>query len=165
MENKILKITLINQLIAMTSIFILLGGIIIILFIVNFKFPYLISSGFFFTLDAIPALILHYRYFKLNKKDYIILQRNEIIIISDGKESIIKTEDIEKFEIYLSPALYQNSEMFILAHEAYHYCLIKTKDSRNFILTSLLHPRLDKILKEFEYPNINKIKEFYPLIR
>ncbi|MDE5423320.1 hypothetical protein L3073_13960 [Ancylomarina sp. DW003] len=146
--GKTLRITLNNQL-RMLS-FHLFGTImmIITLWLLEFENDFLVVFLFFWLIYTISVMYLHYEYWITNRGEDITLRSSEILIRKNGSDIIVKSEEIKKITIYLSPALYKNSNFQLLAIEAYHYAKVELKLGDEIILTSLLSPKLHKDLKE-----------------
>lgn len=147
-HGKKMKITVFTHLVSLLSLmFMLTLGVLFVVW-TNFDSDAILIMGIFFLIDAIPSLYLHYEYWTTNRAEEVVLRSSEILIRKNGNDIIVKSEEIKKITIYLSPALYKNSNFHLLAIEAYHYAKINLKSGEEIILTSLLNPKLHRDLKQ-----------------
>lgn len=115
-------------------------------------------------LDLLPALYLHFEYWTKNKGEEYEVRDTELIHRKGGEETHYENNDIEKIIVYLSPALYKNSNFHLLAIEGYHYAIVKLKTGEELILTCLLAPRIDKSLMQMRGVLFEKRKRLFCVI-
>lgn len=164
-ENNILKITPATHFVALYSLLIVTFLLIVLLFLFDFDRGSVIGVPIAFLLQAIPSLYLHFEYWAKNKGEAYEIRRNEIILSKNGTEISYKSDDIRGMVVYLSPALYQNSNLHFLAIESYNYASITLKTGERIILTSLLHPRMDIALSQIKDVYFEKRKRLFCYIR
>lgn len=149
-ENSNLAITVRNQLGALQSLLIVSVMFIGILIWFRFSIDAVIGVSILWGIDAMTSLYLHCEYLAKNKDEEYEVRDTELIKWKDGEEIIYKNDQVEKVIVYLSPALYKNSNFHLLAIEGYHYAVVKLKTGEELILTCLLAPRMDKALKQMK---------------
>ena len=159
-----LKISIFTHFTALFSLLIVTAIFTVVLILFNFSIDAIIGVGVFFGIDAIPALYLHFEYLAKNKGEEYEVRDTELVRRKGGEEIIFKNDEIEKIIIYLSPALYKNSNFHLLAIESYHYAVVKLKAGEELILTSLLAPRIDKSLKQMRGVLFEKKKKLFCMI-
>jgi hypothetical protein len=115
-------------------------------------------------LDLLPALYLHLTYLSKNRGEEYVVRDSELIRRKNGEETIYKNDEIEKIIVYLSPALYKNSNFHMLSIEGYHYAVVKLKSGEELTLTCLLSPRIDKSLKQMRGVLFEKRKRLFCII-
>jgi hypothetical protein len=98
---------------------------------------------------------------RINKSEEYVIKNNLLIRKKRGEETIYRSKDIEKIIVFLSPALYKNSNMFFLAIEGYHYTVVKLKSGEELVLTCLLAPRIDQSLKQLKGVFFEKRKKLF----
>ncbi|MCF8301815.1 MAG: hypothetical protein K9I94_00965 [Bacteroidales bacterium] len=160
-EDRNLSITARNHIGALQSLLIVSVIFIGILIWFQFSIDAVIGISILWGIDAITSLYLHFEYLSKNKGEEYEVRDSELIRRKDGKETIYKNDEIEKIIVYLSPALYKNSNFHFLAIEGYHYAIIKMKNGEKLILTSLLAPRIDKSLKQIRGVLFEKRKRLF----
>ena len=162
--DKILKISFRNffSLHLSTLILMLIG--ISILYYLRFDIYFLQVFLVVWTLDLLPASYLHVIYLSKNRNEEYEVRDTELIKRKGGEITVYKNSEIEKIIIYLSPALYKNSNFHILAIEGYHYAVVKLKTGEELILTCLLSPRVDKSLKQMKGVLFEKRKRLFCML-
>lgn len=162
--DNILSITVRNHLAALQSLLFLAAILFVILYLFDFDRGMTIAFVFGLGLDAITSLYLHFEYLAKNKGEEYEVRDTELIRWKNGGETIYKNDEIEKIIVYLSPALYKNSNFHFLAIEGYHYAVVKLKTGEELILTCLLAPRIDKSLKQMRGVLFEKRKRLFCMI-
>tara|TARA_B110000977_G_scaffold150324_1_gene190616 strand:- start:8 stop:514 length:507 start_codon:yes stop_codon:yes gene_type:complete len=162
--DKILRINLRNFLsLHLPTIILILVGIGV-LYYLRFDKYFVQVFVVVWVLDLLPALYLHLTYLSKNKGEEYEVRDTELIRRKGGEETIYKNDEIEKIIIYLSPALYKNSNLHLLAIEGYSYAVVKLKTGEELILTCLLAPRIDKSLKQMRGVLFEKRKRLFCVI-
>lgn len=87
------------------------------------------------------ALVLHVRYWLLNRNTFLTLSDECIGIIENGSATEIHPCDIENFELNLTRPFFDNGPVWGPG-EDYLYALIRLKSGKEFIITSLLLSKL-----------------------
>jgi hypothetical protein len=160
-EDRNMAITVRNHIGALQSLLIVSVMFIGILIWFQFSIDAVIGVSILWGIDAITSLYLHLEYLSHNKGDEYEVRGNELIRRKDGKETIYKNDEIEKVIVYLSPALYKNSNFHFLSIEGYHYAVVKLKSGDKLIITCLLTPRVDKSLKQLKGVLFEKRRRFF----
>ncbi len=161
MKDKILKISVLNflRLHFPTIILIIIG--IAVLYYLKFDEHFVQVFLVIWIIDLLPAIYLHVTYFLINKGEKYEIRDNELILYKKGEVLTYKNEEVEKIIIYLSPALYKNSDFHLLMIESYHYAVIELKTGEKLILTCLFTPRVDKSLKQIKGVLFEKRKRLF----
>lgn len=96
-----------------------------------------------FTIVFFPGpLVLHFKYFSLNKYYEIeIIDQNSMKIKIEDEVFLINKKDISSLEFHLPAALYYNFPNTLIS-SGYAYTRLELKDGKVFYLTSLLMPGL-----------------------
>lgn len=96
-----------------------------------------------FTIIFFPGpLILHFKYFSLNKYyDVEIIDQNSMKIKIKNEVFLINKRDVFSLESHLPAALYHNFPNGFISSD-YAYSRLELKDGKVFYLTSLLMPGL-----------------------
>ena len=89
---------------------------------------------------GLDALVLHFRYWLLNRNIFLTLSDECIEIIENGSATEIHPCDIENFELNLTRPFFDNGPVWGPG-EDYLYALIRLKSGKEFI-TSLLLSKL-----------------------
>lgn len=116
----------------------------------RFDKTYVAVLSIMYLVDLIPALILHIEYWAQNRSQEVFINPNEIVIRKGSKEIIAKTEEIRKITLHQTPSHSDNSSMRYLTIGSYYFAHIYMKNGEDFILTSLLSPRLKASLKKLK---------------
>lgn len=148
--DRLLKINLRNFLSLHLPTFILILVGVIVLYYLRFDKYFVQVFLVVWALDLLPALYLHLTYLAKNKGEAYEVRDTELIRRKGGEVTVYKNDEIEKIIVYLSPALYKNSNFHLLAIEGYHFAVVKLKTGEELILTCLLAPRIDKALKQMK---------------
>lgn len=91
------------------------------------------------------GIFVHINYYRVNKKDLLVLNENEIIFSSrDGKcISKFAYEDIEEIDVFMA-SFYSFSIIYIslatIPWEFYNHAVLKMKNGQELVVTSLLCP-------------------------
>jgi hypothetical protein len=163
-EDKILRINLRNFLsLHLPTIILILVGVGILSYL-RFEKHFVQVFVVVWILDLLPALYLHLTYLSKNRGEEYVVRDSELIRRKNGEETIYKNDEIEKIIVYLSPALYKNSNFHMLSIEGYHYAVVKLKSGEELTLTCLLSPRIDKSLKQMRGVLFEKRKRLFCII-
>jgi hypothetical protein len=160
-EDKTLSISARNHIAALQSLLIISVIFISILIWFQFSIDAIIGVSILWGIDAVSSLYLHFEYLAKNKDEEYEVGDTELIRRKGGEETVYKNDEIERIIVYLSPALYKNSNFHFLAIEGYHYALVKIKTGKELILTCLLAPRIDKSLKQMRGVLFEKRKRLF----
>ena len=160
-EDKVLSVTIRNHFLALQSLLLLATILIILLYLFEFDRGITIAFAVGLGLDAITSLYLHFNYLAKNKGEEYVVRDTVLVRRKGGEETIYRNNEIEKIIVYLSPALYKNSNFHLLAIESYHYAVVRLKTGEELILTCLLAPRLDKSLKQMRGVLFEKRKRLF----
>jgi hypothetical protein len=163
-EDRTLAITIRTHLGVLYSLLTVTVFFLGILIWFKFGIDAIIGVSILWGIDAITSLYLHFAYLSKNKGEKYEVRDTELIRQKGGKETIYKNNEIEKIIVYLSPALYKNSNFHLLAIESYHYAVVKLKTGEELILTCLLAPRIDKSLKQMRGVLFEKQKRLFCMV-
>lgn len=117
------------------------------------------AGGIGFLGYFIPVVLIHLRYYYMNKNDFF--QYNDSTgkaIYQKGKKEInFSIGDIDKITVFKSRSLSENRTP-ILVWDYYNYAVIELKDKQVIKLSSLLVSELDKVVM---FDNIELEKTLY----
>jgi hypothetical protein len=160
--NKNYKITLKSHLVQIWPIFIYLSAALLLPLYFSGKYKaetietITHFSGLLLAFLIIPMLILHLRYFMLNRESLIEEKSKNIFSLKiQDLELSVKTIDIEKIDIYKSVSAYYKG-FRVLPVDNYFYGVIKLKSGQDIIITTLIDPELVWL----SHLNVNKINTF-----
>ncbi len=159
MESK-LKISFLNHLNALVSIFILFAILLIALVLLKFNYSFLFIFSIGFALDAVPALFLHFEYWLENKKANYEILFDRIILLKHGERTTYHLNDIEKIVLYKSASI-DKGGIPILAIEPYHFARIITKTSEELIITCLLTSKVEEAIRQLKGIPIERKKRIF----
>lgn len=159
-----LIVTVRTHFVALQSLLFLAIILAVLSYLLSFDRGIVIVFAIGLGIDAITSLYLHFEYWAKNKGEEYEVRNTELIRRKGGEETVYKNDEIEKIIVYLSPALYKNSNFHILSIESYHYAVVKLKTGEELILTCLLAPRIDKSLKQMRGVLFEKQKRLYCMI-
>ena len=115
-----------------------------------------IFSGWLLAFLVVPMLILHLRYFMLNRECLIEEKgKNAFLLKMKDLKLSIKVVDIEKIEIYKSFSAYHKG-FRVLPVDNYFYGVIKLKSGQEVIITTLI----DTELAWLSHLNVAHIKTY-----
>ena len=134
---------------------------IIVIFLANLEKEPVIVCSILFLLDLILSLSLHIEYWLANKNTWYEITDKEISQIKNGVRKTYNHSEIKRLVVVLSPSLYKNSNVHLLTMEQYHYAFIQFNNGEVWIITSLLYPRLDKVLAKIKTIALYKSKKLY----
>jgi hypothetical protein len=144
----ILQTKLINHFFVLVHQLILIGSFIAILVYYNFHIVFIIPCLVYFVLNNIPAMYLHYEYWKVNNEETYEITNNEIIRRKGGVEERFYFKEIEKIIVYKSASA-DKGGIYLSSMEAYYYVRIAHRSGEEMIMTCLLSPHVDKTVKRY----------------
>ncbi len=151
MEDRIeLRIRIRNHIDALSSSVFFAVVFLMAVIWVRFDRTAIIIAIVLFLIDLIPALILHIEYWKENQGQVILIDENELVINSRTEETVIIAKEIRKITLHQTPSHSQNSNMRFMTIGSYYFAHIYLRNGEDFILTSLLSPRLKSSLKKLK---------------
>jgi hypothetical protein len=159
--DRILSITARKHIGALQSLLIVSVMFIGILIWFQFSIDAVIGISILWSIDAISSLYLHFEYLAKNKGEEYEVRDTELIRRKGEEVTVYRNDEIEKIIVYLSPALYKNSNFHLLAIEGYHYAVVKLKTGEELILTCLLAIRIDNSLKQIRGVLFEKRKRLF----
>ena len=123
---------------------------------------YLLIALCFFLIFFIPVLLVHLNYYKINKHDVVSYDPmiSKFIIYRDGLLNIVNLDDIELIERHSSYPLAENRNHYF-PWDGYNHSIIRLKNGRTFVITSLLIPNLDLLVGK---ERMKVKKSFYRLV-
>lgn len=96
----------------------------------------------------LPVVYIHYTYWRLNRGEEYLINRNEIVRIKDGREEVFAAEDIEKTIVYKSRNLSKGGAYFALG--LYYYARIILRSGDELVITCLVIPDIDKVIRRLK---------------
>lgn len=163
-EGKLLRVTPLTHISSLLSLLIvgmLFFGILVYL---RFEQDAVKIFGVLFLVDAIPALYLHCEYWIKNKGEEYEVTGTHLIRRKGDKETHVGNGEIEKITVYLSPSLYKNSNLHLLAIESYHYAVVRLRNGEEIVITCLVAPRVDIELKKIRGVLFEKKRKLFCMI-
>jgi hypothetical protein len=103
-----------------------------------------------YLVDLIPALILHIEYWVENRGQVLFINPDEIVIRKGEEETVTKAEEIRKITLHQTPSHSDNSSMRYFTIGSYYFAHIYLRNGEDFILISLLSPRLKASLRKLK---------------
>ena len=118
-----------------------------------------IVASVLFGLVFFPHLLIHLRYsfVSSNLSVDFLDQEKEIVIKSDNYAKVIRDFDIESVDMVLPRSL-ARQEIFVYPWQIYGYAILKLVSGEEFLITSLVVPRLKF---PFEFRNVNTRERLY----
>jgi uncharacterized membrane protein YhdT len=120
----------------------------------------LIGIGSFYLLFTLPSFYLHLEYAIRNAGEEITINPNEIIVRKHGKERRYSESDLAEIIVYKSASL-DRWGMPFTAMEYYHYARIITKSGEEIIITCLLTPKVEEVVRRFSKVDYERRKSFF----
>jgi hypothetical protein len=112
---------------------------------------------------TLPAFYLHIEYYFKNRFDTFIFCNNTIIHKRKEREVQYNSDELQKIIVYMSTNKYKNSSLQYLPMESYSYTEIYVKNGEKIVITNLLIPALEKMLKSISgVPYERKKNSFAP---
>jgi len=140
------KITLLSHIKQVRGILygIIIGGGIVAIMTRDLDIPThvrILLPVIFFPVLAIDALILHTKYWMINRNMVVNISDECIEVSINGNTTGISPDDIEVFELHLTRPFFDNGPVWGPG-EDYLYALIRLKSGEEFVITSLLLEKL-----------------------
>jgi hypothetical protein len=130
----------------------------------NYDLGVLIVAGIYYLLFTLPSFYLHFEYAIKNAGEEITINHDEIIVRKNGKERRYSDTDLAEIIVYRSASLDKWGIPFT-AMEYYHYARIITKSGVEIIITCLLTPKVDEVVRRFGRVDYERRKSFFCSIR
>lgn len=143
-----LKLNFFNHFAALFSLLIVTVLMITCLIWLNFDRDIVLIFSIFYLLDALPALYLHVEYYLRNRGESYEISKNELVRYKNGEQTYYNISDIDNIIVYMSPSVYQGSNLHFLALETYHFARVKMKNGEEIILTCLLTPKVEIAIRK-----------------
>ena len=159
-----LKITIFNHFAVLFSSLVLMAFIVVISYYFNFEENIVIILIIGLMIDLLPSLYLHIQYFKQNQGFNYKLSKEWIVEHYQTTQKTHKTRDIKDIVVIMSPNVYRRSNLHIFSIESYNYAKVVMADGTEIILTCLLNPNIEEVIKIFEVP-YRREKRFFCKIR
>ncbi len=158
--DKILSHKLFNHLYALFSLFIVFLIFLIILIWQKFNNDALLILSIIFVIDALPALYLHIEYWLENYGNEYEILPDRIIFNKRGRITTYLVKDIKEIFIYKSASIDKGGIPFA-AFESYYYARIITKSGEELIITCLLTPKVEEVVRQLRGVPIIRKKRFF----
>lgn len=155
-----LKITLFNHLAALLSSFILMIFIFVVSYYYDFQEGIVLVLMIALMIDLLPSLYLHAQYFKQNQGFTYKLSKDGIVEYYQATQKIYKKTDIKNIVVIMTPNVYRRSNLHIFSIESYNFAKVVMVDGTEIILTCLLNPNIEEVIKILEIPYSRK-KRFF----
>ncbi len=156
-----LKITFGNHLRLLA--FQIIGTILMILLLYFFHFEKNMSKIFFllWLVYTVPAFYLHCEYFFKNRGQQLEISNGQVLFRNrNGSERIYKFEDLQKIVLYKSASL-DKGGLQLSAVEGYHYARILPRQGEEIILTCLMAPNLEEVIKQIKWVAFERKKRLF----
>lgn len=146
MNNTEHKITLLSHIKQIRLILygIVLGGGLVAIMTQDLDVPIhvrILLPVILFLILGIDAVVLHIRYWMLNRNTLLTLSDKCIEININGNTTEISSDDIKTFELHLTRPFFDNGPVWGPG-EDYLYAFIRLKTGKEFVITSLLLAKL-----------------------
>lgn len=122
------------------------------------------GSGFM--IDALVCINLYSEYWSENNNMLLSIDNNcySITIENEGKSTTFTFSQIQNTTLILSWSFFRGDSTGAFAWEAFHYARISLDGGEQFIITSLLHSDLRKLLNDIHL-TYDKERQYYPGIK
>lgn len=164
-SREILRIKAYNHLAVLLSLILVFVLIICFLWYVKFERDALSFFGVFILIYALPTFYLHIEYWLENRGESYEVRSDGLTRWKSGQEVGYSNNEIDRIEIYMSPAMYKRSSFHLLGFEAYHYAKVVLKNGEELIITCLLSPKLDRAFKVLRNVPIERKRRLFNSLR
>lgn len=130
----------------------------------DYNFGVLIGTSLFYLFFTVPSLYLHFEYAIKNTGEEITINPDEIIVRKHGKERRYSESDLAEIIVYKSASLDKWGIPFS-AMEYYHFARIVTKSGEEIIITCLLTPKVEAVVRRFSRVDYERRKSFFCSIK
>lgn len=133
------KITFTRQLTLLwPCIFINILTVAVYVFVIGLSAPAFMTIGyfgFFFVVNSLPVLILHFQYLRKNKASSLLLNKLEKKLIFQHKDSIIEADFSEIVGLHYYGS-YGKNQWYTFGE--YEFCKVLLSNGKEIIITSLM---------------------------
>jgi len=112
----------------------------------GFEKPAVFIFGIWWAVDLTPALYLHFEYWLINKGEQFEITSGEVIKNKGNVETRYKSENIKEIVVYKSASMDKGGIPYF-AFESYYYARVVLTSGDEFVLTRLLMPKLEEVIK------------------
>lgn len=142
----IYKVSNSNRIKAVSSNYIIAIVLVALLFLTGFQKSIFFILLSVWLLDAVSFLI-HFQYLSVNKDDQFEFFSNAIIHQRNGQKETYYSEEISKIVVFLSTDMSISGLTPFISASRYKYANVLLKNGKNIVLTSLLSPEIEKVIK------------------
>lgn len=96
---------------------------------------------------TIPAIYLHLEYYFKNKNEIVEIRESKIVVTKKTVVTTYQINEIDKVILFKARNLDKKKIQFA-AMESYYYLKLITKKGEEIILTCLLDPNIDELIKK-----------------
>lgn len=143
------KITFTRQLTLLwPCIFINVLTVAIYVFVIGLSAPAFITIGyfgFFFVVNFLPVLILHFQYLRENKTSILLLNKLERKLIYQQRDIIVEADFSEIVCLHYYGS-YGKNQWYTFGH--YEFCKILLSNGKEIIITSLMVKEVKRYLED-----------------
>ena len=108
-----------------------------------------------------PGHYLHFKYWKKNKNNILILNTNSIILQNIKTKKCCSVEFTDSVNIYfvMSVVTFNNGNYHLFGSTLYNYIVI-SNNYNTLIITNLLYYDLEQLIAKFSNAKVSKIDKF-----
>jgi len=160
-----LRVSLANQLKALS--FLIFGTLLMLatLIVLDFQTAMLISFGSIWFVLALPSLYLHVEYLLINTNTVLEVGNNQLLLktASGAVNKIYSFDELRKIVLFKSASL-DRGGFPMTPIEMYHYARITTATGEEIIITCLMTPDVEEILKKIKRISYERKKQLFSSI-
>ena len=120
-----------------------------------------------YLITAIPNCFLHFQYYYYNHKTMLDILPEEaklIYIDKAGKSEAVEFSEINKVIVFMPPSMYIGNKFPLLPFEDYHYAKIYTSLGKEIVITSLMTPKVEDVMRAITGVTIEREKKYFASI-
>jgi hypothetical protein len=144
-----MTVTLANHLKALSFFFMTLPMLIGALFYFHTSWEADLVAILFYAVFVIPSFVIHLIYYFKNRNQEIEVYSDKLVFREKGKEMVYKVDELEKIILFKSASLKKRGFQFN-AIELYHYAHILTKTGEKIIITCLITPDVEEVIRQLK---------------
>jgi hypothetical protein len=161
----IFKITLKNHFKSLSFLLItlvlILGGCLLL----RLEVEAIFFAFAFYSIFFLPSLYLHIEYYLKNRGQRVEILESEIRLYDrDGRLKKYASEDLEKVILYKSASL-DKGGIPLTPVEVYHYARIISKQGGEIVITCLLAPNVELLVRMLKGVSVERKKQFFASLK
>jgi len=154
-----------NQLIALSFLFFVSAGMLVLNWIKDFETGLVLISLGVLVLITVPTAYLHIEYYLRNRwTEFEINPEGLIATRRNGERERHAPEQIERIIIYKSASI-DTGGIQMTPMESYHYVRVCIRGGKELILTCLLSPKIDVLISQLSGVPIERRKRGFCTIK